>query len=125
MPVKVTEQDKVYIIAPEGPSMALDSHAELRDLFKQLKEKAPKGVVLDLMDVSRIDSLGLGSLISGRLTLRGTCEISLCRLSPIVESLVRHSRMDLLFPIYDSLQKAVEAAKSGAVATAGKNGKMD
>ena len=112
MPIKVSEQDNIYILQPQGPAMAVESHMEIREIFKGLKEKDPQGVVLDLSDVDHIDSLGLGSLISGRLSLRGKCEIRLCCLSNQVESLIRHSRMDLLFPLHDRLSAAIETAKN-------------
>ena len=112
MPVRLTEEESVFIIQPEGPVLALDSHAEIRETFKGLQAKDPQGVVLDLSEIDRIDSLGLGALISGRLSLRGKCEIQLCGLSHQVETLIRHSRMDLLFPIHDSRRAAVSAAKA-------------
>jgi len=112
MSVKITQKDNIFVLHLEGPNLALDSHAEIRDIFRDLKEKSPAGVIMDLTDVDRVDSLGLGSLISGRLSLRSKCEIHLCCLSEPVESVVRHSRMDLLFPLHDSVDEAVTAVQN-------------
>jgi len=107
MSLNVAEQDQIFVIQPHGPALDLESHAEIRETLKSLSEKPLRGVVLDLTEIERIDSLGLGSLISGRLSLRGKCDIHLCCMSNQVESLVRHSRMDLLFPIHENLRSAV------------------
>lgn len=112
MPITISEEEGVFVVKPQGPALALESHTEIREAFKGLEEKSPRGVVVDLVEIDRIDSLGLGSLISGRLSLRGKCDIQLCGLSRQVEALIRHSRMDLLFPIHDSVRSAVAAAKS-------------
>ena len=65
-------------------------------------------VVLDLTCVMFMDSSGLGALISSLKHLNSQGSIILIGLQPNVKGLMTLTRMDRLFPQYESLEEAVQ-----------------
>jgi anti-anti-sigma factor len=70
----------------------------IKDLVKPL---IPKGgrIVLDLTDVSYLDSSGLGTLVGLKVSAvkEGYCKLELVNLSPRVKELLRLSNLTQLF----------------------------
>ncbi len=65
-------------------------------------------IVLDLNEVSFIDSSGLGALISV-LKLIGNGELVLCNIHPTVASMFKLTRMNKIFRIFGSRDEAIAA----------------
>ncbi len=66
-------------------------------------------IVLDLKKVKFIDSSGLGALISSLKSLDDGGQLVLCNVAKTVMNLFKLTRMDLVFKIFGSTQKAVSA----------------
>jgi anti-sigma B factor antagonist len=68
-------------------------------------------VIIDLSQVTFVDSSGLGALIVARNTAReGRGSVSLVSPPPVVRRLLGSTRLHDVFAIYDSLDEAVNAA---------------
>ena len=68
-------------------------------------------VVIDLSQVTFVDSSGLGALIVARNTAReGRGSVSLVSPPPVVRRLLGSTRLHDVFAIYDSLDEALNAA---------------
>ena len=69
-------------------------------------------VVIDLAQVTFVDSSGLGALIAARNTAReGRGSLSLVSPPPVVRRLLGSTRLHDVFAIYDSLDEAVNATE--------------
>lgn len=66
-------------------------------------------IVLDLSQVTFIDSTGLGALIATRKALRQDGELALCGANENVATMFRLTRMNKVFRMYDSPEEAAAA----------------
>jgi anti-anti-sigma factor len=75
-----------------------ESASQLKEIVKPL---IPKGghIVLDLTDVSYVDSSGLGTMVGLKVSAlrEGYCKLDLVNLSPRVKELLRLSNLTQLF----------------------------
>ncbi len=96
----------VRVVRLSGPLDAVASG----DVRKQLSELVREGfsrLVIDLEDVSRIDSTGLGALVTTLKAARDRGgELVLASLSPAVRTVVELTRLHRVFDIYDDAEAA-------------------
>jgi len=91
-----------------------EESASLRSTVKKLLTQSPK-LVLNLHDVSQVDSGGLGTLVSLYTTARsagGT--VKLARLSQRVGDLLQITKLVTIFEVYDDEEKAAKSFGSPA-----------
>jgi len=91
-----------------------EESASLRSTVKKLLTQSPK-LVLNLHDVSQVDSGGLGTLVSLYTTARsagGT--VKLARLSQRVGDLLQITKLVTIFEVYDDEEKAAKSFGSAA-----------
>jgi anti-sigma B factor antagonist len=82
-----------------------------KDGLKTLVDDGVDYLILDLHQVSFMDSSGLGALV-GHMKYMGTeRNFELCGLSPTVEKVFKLTRMDSVFTIHDNLAAAVGAGQ--------------
>jgi anti-sigma B factor antagonist len=108
----------VAVLRCGGKLVYGDATAELDRSVRSLFEVS-KQIVLDLSDVSTIDSAGVGTL--GALFMAAhnrEAEIKLGGLSGRVEEVLRVTGLKMLFDVYDSYTDAVEAFHNPRVTTA-------
>ena len=91
------------------PSGILDgvSAKELRTQIVELLEtNKPKSILVDLQDVTFMDSAGLGALVSILKTVRfAGAEFCLCSLSEQVKIIFDLTKMEKVFKIFESRQE--------------------
>ncbi len=77
-----------------------DTATELKDLVKPMIPKVRR-IVLDLTDVSFVDSSGLGTLIGLKVSVGSAayCELDFVNLSPRVKELIHTTRLGQLFGV--------------------------
>lgn len=100
----------IQIIEPAG---ILDSTKaeEFRKLVEDLLENGAEIILVDLKDITFIDSSGLGTLVVLLKKIRGLDRtFCLCSINDQVRMLFELTSMDRVFEIYDDRQ-AFEAAK--------------
>jgi len=92
-----------------------EESASLRDTVKKVIAQSPK-VVLNLHDVTHIDSGGLGTLVSLYTTARNAGgAVKLARLSQRVGDLLQVTKLLTIFEVFDDEEKAAKSfAKSAA-----------
>ncbi|WP_296763319.1 STAS domain-containing protein [Sediminimonas sp.] len=83
-----------------------------KDRMRALSDGAPETVILDLSDVSFIDSSGLGSIVAAMKQLGSDRKMQLAGLTPNVARVFRLTRMDKVFAILDMPEEG-RAANGG------------
>jgi len=104
----------VVIVDCSGRLVFGEESATLRDTVKKLLTQSPR-LVLNLNEVSHIDSGGLGTLVSLFTTARnagGT--IKLARLSKRVGDVLQLTKLVTIFEIFDDEEKAARSFKASA-----------
>jgi anti-sigma B factor antagonist len=104
-----TQSDRVVIVVKEE---RLDAHVstELKERILRALEEGGRHIVVDLAEVTFIDSSGLGALLSGYKNANqrsGTFVLS--GLQPRVRSMFELTRLNRVFEIYPRLQEAISS----------------
>ena len=107
--------DGVIVVDCSGRLIFGEESASLRDTVKKLIAQSPK-VVLNLHDVTHIDSGGLGTLVSLYTTARNAGgAVKLARLSQRVGDLLQVTKLLTVFDVFDTEERAAKSfAKSAA-----------
>src|SRR4030095_11054874 len=69
-------------------------------------------IILNLMNVTFVDSSGLGSIISGLKTLGEKGDLTLCCIDERIMSMFRLTRMDRVFKIFKTEGEAIDNLSS-------------
>jgi anti-sigma B factor antagonist len=89
---------------------------EITALQKEVEKQTEltKKVVLQLADVSFIDSAGLGALVRQFGVLRShRGDLKLCQLSPFLQQVLQVTNLHRIFSLYESEQDAIRAFSKG------------
>ena len=90
----------------------------LRDTVRDLVGKGSKKILLNLGDVTYIDSSGIGELVSAYTTVRnGGGELKLLNLTKKVHDLLQITKLYTVFDIMDDEAVAVKSFDQSAAAT--------
>lgn len=87
-------------------AVAIEFKERMRDLIKD----APERVVLELSNVSFLDSSGLGAVVAVMKLLAPEKRLELAGLTPTVEKVFRLTRMDSVFVIHPAAPDVQRAA---------------
>jgi anti-sigma B factor antagonist len=112
MALKITnhEVDGVTVVALDGRIVLGEETNSLRETVKKLLADGKKKVVLDLKNVSLIDSAGLGTLVSVRHSAnsRGT-SLRLCNLGTRTNELLQVTKLVTVFEVSNSEAEAIRS----------------
>jgi len=117
------------VVRPEGDRLDLEAAARFRGQLHELIEAGHRNLVVDLSEISFIDSSGLGALVSAlkllksgrdrrraprqasarRGSMRG--DVRLAAAQPPVRTLLEVIRLDRVFQSYASVDAAVTSYK--------------
>ncbi|MDX6709640.1 MAG: anti-sigma factor antagonist [Blastocatellia bacterium] len=114
--VKITERQvgKVSILDMEGDIRIGGSRIALRDAIRSLVTQGQTQVLVNLARVERIDSCGLGELVSSFVTLtNGGGKIKLLNLSQRVREVMTITKLLTVFDVFENEQKAIESFDLG------------
>jgi anti-sigma B factor antagonist len=82
----------------------------LKDKLQSLVQQGRKNVLLNLADVSYIDSAGLGALVSAHTTLtREGGRVKLANVTKRLQDLLSITKLHLVFDTFDSEEAAVQS----------------
>ena len=88
---------------------------ELLEDFKDLVEKKPANVVLNLKETSFVDSSGMGGLIRIHQQVKGyDGQFSIANLNTKVANLMRITRSSQYLTCYDTMDDALKAIKKAS-----------
>jgi len=101
------EIDGVVIIDLSGRITLGEGSALLRRMLQELLQKGQKKIVLNLGDVSYIDSSGIGELVSGFTTARNHGgELKLLHLTKKVHDLLQITKLYTVFDVHSDERTA-------------------
>jgi len=113
--INVREADGVFVVLPEGRIGLGEEANALRDKVKGLLANGKNKVVLNMGQVTLIDSAGLGTLVGLHHSAHSCgASLRLCNLSHMLKELLQITRLLTVFAVSDSEAQAVQALSKGA-----------
>jgi anti-sigma B factor antagonist len=112
MSMKVTTRqvDGVTILDLSGRITLGEGSVTLRDAIRDLVAKGSKRILLNLGDVSYIDSSGIGEMVSAFTSVKNSGgELKLLNLTKKVQDLLQITKLYTVFDIWDSESSAITA----------------
>lgn len=107
------EEEKVTVVVLQGVIKLGESARQFSSYLQDLLDEGVQSVLVDLSGIDHVDSTGLGELVGylQRFTEQGR---RLALLSPPkrIFNLLKLTRLDEVFPIYDDRGQAVAAMSS-------------
>lgn len=108
--INARETGEVSVLDLSGDIALGQTSADLRDKLKALLADGKRRIVLNLADVRRIDSSGLGTLVAGFTSVeREGGALKLANLSDRVIELITITKLHTVFDVYDSTEAAVQS----------------
>ena len=105
--------DGVTIVDLSGRITLGEGSTMLRDIVRDLIAKGQKKILLNLGDVTYIDSSGIGELVSAFTTVRnGGGELKLLNLTKKVHDLLQITKLYTVFDIKDDEAAAIQSFTS-------------
>ena len=100
----------IVVLDMAGRLVAGDSQGRLRDKINSLMLQERVQILLNLAEVSYIDSTGLGELVSSHSTVtRHKGQIKLVNLTEKVQDLIAICRLSTVFETFESEAEAVSS----------------
>jgi anti-sigma B factor antagonist len=110
MKASTRQVDGVTIVDLSGRITLGEGSVVLRDTIKDLLSKGQKKILLNLGDVSYIDSSGIGELVSAFTSVRNQGgELKLLHLTKKVHDLLQITKLYTVFDVKDDEAQAVGA----------------
>jgi anti-sigma B factor antagonist len=111
-----TLNDGIVVVDCAGRIVFGEETSELRDRVRGLIS-ADSRIVLNLREVTYIDSGGLGTLVALYTTARNNgASVKLANLTKRVGDLLQVTKLLTVFEVYDTEQEAVQSFPKGAAA---------
>ena len=112
MKTSTRQIDGVSILDCSGRITLGEGSVVLRDVVRDLLAKGQKKILLNLGDVSYIDSSGIGELVSAFTTVRNQGgELKLLNLTKKVNDLLQITKLYTVFDVKDDEAAAVKGFK--------------
>jgi len=104
---------EVRVMQPSG-RLDVTSVAQFRREVTEIATSKPKFILIDLKDISFMDSSGLGALVAALKTIRTAGgDLAICSLSEQVKMLFDLTSMGSIFKIYNSPGEFASSFMSG------------
>jgi anti-sigma B factor antagonist len=108
MKIKTRQVDGVSIMDCSGRITLGEGSVQLRDAVRDLLGKGSKQILLNLGDVTYIDSSGIGELVSAFTTVRNQGgDLKLLNLTKKVHDLLQITKLYTVFDVKDDEASAV------------------
>ena len=112
MKASTRQVDGITIVDLSGRITLGEGSVVLRDTIKDLLGKGQKKILLNLGDVSYIDSSGIGELVSAFTSVRNQGgELKLLNLTKKVHDLLQITKLYTVFDVKDDEAAAIKAYK--------------
>jgi anti-sigma B factor antagonist len=110
MEIKERVVDGVSILDLTGKIVLGEGDGQVRDRIKDLLADGQRKILLNLADISYIDSAGLGALISSYTTTkRQSGQLKLVNLTKRVQDLLAITKLITVFDTYEDEQVALDS----------------
>ncbi|WP_434616889.1 STAS domain-containing protein [Tabrizicola sp. M-4] len=107
MDVDASRHGAVTVVRPRGARLDALAALGFKDRMQPVIEEAGARVVLDLSEVTFLDSSGLGAVVAAQRFLRAGQVLELAALTPAVARVFRLTRMDTVFAIHPGVDDAL------------------
>jgi anti-sigma B factor antagonist len=112
MKASTRQVDSVTVVDMSGRITLGEGSVVLRDTVRELLGKGDRKILLNLGDVTYIDSSGIGELVSAFTTVRNQGgELKLLKLTKKVHDLLQITKLYTVFDIRDDEAVAIAAFK--------------
>jgi anti-sigma B factor antagonist len=106
---KMQQEQDVSLIKGRG-RLDFNTANNFKKYLKETVEQGQVKIVLDITDVSFIDSSGLGAIVAGlRAANQAGGDVKLAGLSPQIRMIFELARLHKVFEITETAQEAVKA----------------
>lgn len=115
--LNITERrnKSIVILDLEGNIRLGEGSRELHDKIRFLVESGEKKILLNLANVSYIDSSGLGELVAGYATLqKNVGDMKLLHLTGRISELMMITKLLTVFDVYENEEEAVNSFKAAS-----------
>ena len=113
MELHSSKKGTVQVVTVAAPRIDAASAIQFKDAMRQTIGAGPAHVVLDLSEVNFVDSSGLGAIVAAMKHLGPDRRLDLAGLTPDVDKVFRLTRMDTIFVIHDTADKARSGRAAG------------
>jgi len=120
MALKITtrEMDDVAVLELDGRIVLGEESSTLRETVKGLLEAGKKKIVLNLSNVTQIDSSGLGTLVASHSSAKAAgASLRLCNLGARFNELLQITKLYTVFDVSETETDAVRAFATAASAS--------
>ncbi len=108
MKATIRQVDSVIVIDISGRITLGEGCAQLRELIRDQLSKGNKQILLNLADVTYIDSSGIGELVSAFTAVSNQGgQLKLLKLTKKVHDLLQITKLYTVFDIHDDEAKAI------------------
>jgi len=115
--VKTRKVDNVVVMDLSGKLTIGEPVMQLRDALRVQVAEGDSKFIVNLGDVSYVDSSGLGELVSSYTTVRNKGgDVKLLKLTAKIKDLLQMTKLLTVFDVYDDEAKAVASLKGSAKA---------
>lgn len=115
MKATIRQVDSVSVVDLSGRITLGEGCSQLRELIRDLASKGHKDMLLNLADVTYIDSSGIGELVSGFTAVSGQGgQLKLLNLTKKVHDLLQITKLLTVFDVHDDEAKAIASFGRGA-----------
>ena len=109
MSFRTSKQNGVTVVDVDG-QLIVGNRQELKDLVQRALEAGERRILIDFSRTGYIDSSGLGALVSISKRIREAGgELRLAGLNDDLRSLFELTKLDTLFQISDTRERALES----------------
>lgn len=110
MEIERSDIDSVAVVSVRGVISFGESASQLSAFLRELLDAGTPAVLIDMSGIDNVDSTGLGELVGymQRFESEGR-RLALLRPHRRIRSLLRLTRLDEVFPIFESEAEAVAA----------------
>ena len=110
MKATIREVDSVVVVDVSGRITLGEGCAQLREIVRGQLAKGNKKILLNLADVTYIDSSGIGELVSGYTAVSNQGgKLKLLNLTKKVHDLLQITKLYTVFDVYDDEAKAISS----------------
>lgn len=107
---RIYDHDGISVLELKGSITLGRGDVTMRDRIKGLLDQGKKKIVIDLGEVSFMDSTGLGELVAAYTTARHQdATLKLANLTNKIHNLLDITQLAAVFESYDSIQEAASS----------------
>jgi anti-sigma B factor antagonist len=113
--IKTTTEEGVTVLRPRGEFTGGNETDELRRILAEAGAAGTTNMLIDLGDVTYLNSTALGVLIAAHTSfVKRGAQLGLCNVSKNIENLFVITKLVLVFKVYDSVEAGLAAMQGDA-----------